>query len=243
MVGHRRAPAVITILVPPQTLLAGVNLEVADDERHHLRVRRVDAGQQVRLLDGHGAVAEGTLGPAGERVHVDEVSWVEPPTPLRLLIGGGDRDRFGWLVEKAAELGVTDVVPLITDHSRSVGSRVQVGHVARLQRRAREAIKQSGAAWAPRVHAPAELAEALDRVTSAAGWLADVAGESPSGKGSWPDWVVVGPEGGLTSAERTMVLGAGAVPIRLGPHVMRFETAALAAAVLARIHPRGGVHE
>lgn len=244
MVGRRGSTTVITLLVHPASLQVGAELEVEEEERHHLRVRRVAGGERVRLLDGEGGVAQGVLGVGEERVRVEELWRVEPPSPLRILVGGGDRDRFGWLVEKAAELGVTDLVPLVTEHSRSVGGRVQGGHVARLQRRAREAIKQSGAAWAPRVHPPVSLEAALAAIPSPVGWLADVSGSAPlAGGAPGPTWVAVGPEGGFTPGERALVLQAGAVPIRLGPHVMRFETAAVAAAVVARVYQRGGVHE
>ena len=70
---------------------------------------------------------------------------------LTLAVGAGDRDRFAWLVEKAVELGVTAVVPLETERTAGVATRVATTqHLAKLRRQALEAIKQCGAAWAAR---------------------------------------------------------------------------------------------
>ena len=106
----------------------------------------------MRVLDGAGAVAEGTLVREGRdfAVQVEKVDTIAKPPPFVLVVGAGDRDRFAWLVEKAAELGVTDLVPLLTERTRSVAASIRVSHVAALQRRARHAIKQSRAPWSPR---------------------------------------------------------------------------------------------
>jgi 16S rRNA (uracil1498-N3)-methyltransferase len=235
---------VISVLARPGSLAPGSRASLEEDEVHHLRVRRAVSGAMVRVLDGAGAVGEGVLdlGSGDASVHLARVDRVEPPAPLQLLVAAGDRDRFGWLAEKCAELGVTELVPVETERTRPVASRLRAGHLDRLRRRAREAIKQSGAAWAPVVGDLLSLEAAVERAASGPRWLADPAGRSPA-VGESPVAVAVGPEGGFGTDERALLVRAGFEPVRLGPHVMRFETAALAAAVLARASTRGAVHE
>ena len=106
-------------------------------------------------------------------------------------------------------------------------------HVLALQRRARQAIKQSRAAWAPRVHLPEGPRAAAARGAGTRRWLADGRAEPPPAVP--PDdalTVVVGPEGGLVDAERQIFLAADFTPVRLAPDLLRFETAALAAAAV-----------
>ena len=231
-----------TVLVPAGTLLALATLPLEDEERHHLRVRRAAVGESVRVLDGAGRVAEGRLvqGRNGFEVDVGPVRQVAEPPRFTLVVGAGDKERFGWLAEKAAELGVTDLVPLKAERTRSVAAGIREGHVQALQRRARQAIKQSHAAWAPRVHPPEGPRDAAARGAGTRRWLADARAEPPPAVPSEdPLPVVVGPEGGLIDSERQIFLAADFTPVRLAPDLLRFETAALAAAaVVASQRPR-----
>ena len=230
------------VLVAPGTLEPGAGLALDPEEQHHLKVRRAKEGERVRVLDGEGGVAEGRLLAArdGFEVAVEALRRVPPPPGFILVVGAGDKERFGWLAEKAAELGVTDLVPLKTERTRSVAAGIREGHVLALQRRARQAIKQSRAAWAPRVHPPESPAQAAERGKGPRRWLADARAESPPSVP--PDeaiTVVVGPEGGLIDSERLVFLAAEFAPVRLAPDLLRFETAALAAAaVVASQRPR-----
>lgn len=231
------------VLVPPGVLAPGAILDLADGEAHHLRVRRALAGERVRLLDGAGGIGEGKLvgGGASWRVEVGTVRRVAPPPPLVLAVGAGDRERFAIVVEKAAEVAATGVRPLETERSRNVAGRVRSAHVERLRQRGLEALKQCGGAWAPELSEPVALEAFL---ASAAGvrWLAD--GDGGDAPALGPDeavTVAIGPEGGFTPAERSAILAAGFVPVRLGARVLRFETAAVAAATA--VHLRRGTRE
>jgi 16S rRNA (uracil1498-N3)-methyltransferase len=226
----------ITLLSEPGTLAAGAVVALRPAEARHWRVRRGRPGDRIRLVDGRGAIAEATvMDREGQEVLVlvDEVRHSPAPPPLILAVGGGARERFAWLVEKAAELGVTDLIPLETERTAGVAGRVRTHHVGRLQARARQAIKQCGAAWAPVVHLPHTLVELVAQRQGRTCWLADPAGGQPQSAGQRPLLVAVGPEGGFTEAERGLLLSQGFTPVRLGPHTLRFETAAIAAAVLA----------
>ena len=225
----------ITLLVEAGVLAPEVQVHLEESERHHLRVRRAREGEQVRLLDGLGGVAEGLIaGPPAEGfVQVSSFTRVPRPARRGLAVAAGDRDRFGWLIEKSAELGVTDLVPLVTERTAGVGTRVRDSHVQKLQRRGLEAIKQSGAAWKPLLHPPVALDAFLEREREGVRWLADFEGNDvPSVARTEAAWAMVGPEGGFTAGERTRILQAKWWPVKLGAHVLRFETAAVVAAVM-----------
>lgn len=235
----------ITILVAHE-VAPGDLVELEADEQHHLRVRRAGDGEPLRLRDGRGLDGEGILRFEGKhaRVEVERAVRRPAPAPLVLLVGAGDRERFAWLAEKAAELGVTALVPVVTTHAAAVATRLRAEQVAKLARRALEATKQSGACWVPEIAAPVALDAALAAAFAGRSWLADAGGAVPPARlDGGPVRVLVGPEGGLTGAERERAVGAGFDPIRLGPNVLRFETAALAAAVVvgaARTRGEGG---
>jgi 16S rRNA (uracil1498-N3)-methyltransferase len=244
-VGGVGAAGDVNVLVPAGSLVAGARITLDALEVHHLRVRRAGAGEQVRLLDGAGGVAEATLelGKKDAVVTVGQVSQEVAPTPLVLAIGAGERDRFAWVVEKAAELGVTEIVPLETEHTRGVASRIRGAQVERFRRRTLEAIKQCGATWAPQVRDPARLEEFASEPRTGIRWLAALeGGVPPAGVGLEPVTIAIGPEGGFTGEERWSLEAAGFLPVRFGDHILRFETAALAGAVYTSIARKRGLN-
>ena len=100
------------------------------------------------------------------------------PAELTLAVGAGDRERFGWLVEKAVELGVTRVVPLETERTAGVPA-IRDAHLTSCAARRSRRIKQCGAAWAPRWRSPLPLAAFVASAPSrATHWLADAGGRS-----------------------------------------------------------------
>lgn len=212
-----------TRLVPPS------------DERHHLKVRRAEPGQSIEVLDGQGRIGFGRLGADGT-VAIERTELVPRPTALALLVGAADRDRFFWLVEKCVEIGVTELVPIETERSRQVATRIRDEHRDKLDRRAREALKQCGGAWSLTIHPVTPWADALAAVRADQRWLADPRGTPPDLRSSSASVAVaVGPEGGFTEPEIEHAQAAGFVLTRLGLRTLRFETAALAAAMIVRL--------
>jgi 16S rRNA (uracil1498-N3)-methyltransferase len=232
----------IAVLVEPGSIAEGRVITLSDDEAHHLSVRRTPSGETVYVMDGAGLVATGFLEWRGKRAEVTthSVTAVAKRVRLTLAVGAGDKDRFGWLVEKCAELAVTDVVPLLTEHVNSVATRVRDSHIPKLQARALEAIKQSKDAWAPVVHPPVSIATMVDSAEGIC-WLADMVGKAPPDRLSRePVTVAIGPEGGFAPEERDQFIMAGFRFVRLSGRFLRFETAGIAAAaVIAAARLRG----
>jgi 16S rRNA (uracil1498-N3)-methyltransferase len=216
--------------------VAGQRGSLVDGEAHHLRVRRAEDGESVELRDGEGLIGVGRLVQVGKDwvVDVTTADRASCPAELTLVVGAGDRDRFAWVVEKATELGVTSVIPLESARTMGVASRVRTQHLERLRRHALEAVKQSGSPWATRVERPVSIGELSARPLAGQGWVADANGDAvPAVVEATPLTVVIGPEGGLTADELEGLRGAGYAAVSLGPHTLRFETAAIAAAAAA----------
>lgn len=220
----------------PGALVTGAVVALDDDETHHADVRRGREGEAVELLDGRGVVATATLERTGKSwaARVATLRTVDEPVPLVLALGAGDRDRFLSVAQQCSELGITRIVPIETERSRQVETRLRDAGVEKGRRRAREACKQSGNPWLPVIDDVMPMVE-LGITGSGVRWFfGDPAGAPlPSLHPSAPVGWVIGPEGGFTPAEEGWLRERlDATGVWLGPHILRFETAASAAAVL-----------
>jgi 16S rRNA (uracil1498-N3)-methyltransferase len=137
------------------------------------------------------------------------------------------RGQTDWLVQKATELGVARLMPIITQ--RTIAERVKLG---RLEAIAIEAAEQCGRTMLPEIVEPVDLKRLLDeRDHERRLYFADESGGKPAASAFTPGpaLILTGPEGGFTEEERALVrAGNNAVPISLGPRILRAETAALA---------------
>jgi len=234
------------VLIPPDgRAVAGQQTKLDQEESHHLRVRRAKNGQAVEILDGAGLRGTGRLVQTNKEwmVEIQTTQHEPPPADLTLAVAAGDRERFSWMIEKAVELGVSRIVPLNTQHSSGVATGLRDAHMQRVRRQALEATKQCGVAWAIRVEQPRSLEDFLATPLPGMGWLADRSGAPPLPQLDQSALtVVIGPEGGLADVERAAILAAGYLPVSLGPHTLRFETAALAAAAAATLARMRGSH-
>lgn len=201
---------------------------LSDEDAHHLAsVLRLRRGEQVTATDGRGSVVACRYSGRGELLLDGPVVSVPPRSPLvTVAFAPVKGDRPEWTVQKLTELGVDRIVVLQTARSvvRWSGSR-SVRHLDRLRKVALAAVMQSRQVWLPVVEGPVPLEAAL-------GWegvcMAD--GTAPDAPGPSLDRPValIGPEGGWTPEE----LSAAPAVVRLGPSVLRAETAAVAAGVL-----------
>lgn len=221
-----------------QALAEGLELRPDEEALRHLtRVLRLRPGEPVRVFDGRGHEHAAVLlsGDAGPFLRLSEAAEPAPESPLRifLLQAISRGKRMDLVLQKATELGVTEIRPISTQRS-----------VVRLDRqRTRQKIEhwrgivvaaseQCGRATLPVLHVPVDFATAMDALpTDSARWILDPGGEPPSaaaaaGKSSVT--LLLGPEGGLTGEEKSLAADRGFTPVRLGPRIMRTETAAIA---------------
>ena len=194
-------------------------------------VLRLRAGAELTVFDGGGFERAATLVSAsGGAVLLALREQVppapEPPVPVVLVCAFPRAARGDWLVEKATEIGVAQLVPLEAD--RSV-MRAGEGRIARWQRIAIEAAEQCGRALIPRIGgeppAGATLVVADPEASSTARALLGAQPRPPAAI-----VLQIGPEGGWTPEELAAFDRAGALRCSLGPRLMRVETAAIVAA-------------
>ncbi len=225
-----------TIALTPE--LAGHTIELDLASAHHAtRVLRLAVGDALTLFDGTGGEYAATLVRADKRgaaIRVERFLPVERESPLALTLAQGivASDAMDSAVRKATELGVTAIQPLITARSAPMGDGVRGDkRVAHWRHIAAAAAEQSGRNRIPDVAAPRAFAEWLaawpgsgivllpDAVTA----LAAIAPPAP------PLAVVIGPEGGFDGRESAAAKGRGFEALKLGPRVLRADTAAAAA--------------
>lgn len=229
------------VLVP--ALQAGT-INLLGPEAHHLRdVLRVKPGAAVEAFDGAGRVAPGEVASAdrdGVVLHLGEprVSDVEAPLRVTTAVALLKSDKLSDVVRQGTELGVHRFELLVTRHADV--TTLSAARLLRLRRVAEEAARQSGRAVVPEVMEPKPIAQlAWQGVCLVAEPRAettfDAAIDTLGGAGEL--MLVTGPEGGFSPPEVADLQERGATAVRLGPRVLRAETApvALAAALLTRL--------
>ena len=214
--------------------IAGDRIALSGPEAHHLtRVLRAGVGDEVEVFDGQGGLARGRIAEIGrDRVTIDVEARGEARRPslpeVTLAAAVPKGERIDWLVEKATELGVARLVPLRTARSMVDPRSTKLD---RLRRRVIEACKQSGRNHLMDLGDPISWEELIRSVDDPIRLVAD-----PQGRGCGPIpptgrvTIAIGPEGGLTAEELAIALERGWHAVGLGPHVLRIETAAIAAA-------------
>ena len=217
----------------------GVSVPLDEGVTHHIRVRRLEVGSQLFLLDGRGLRALARLELIGRRevvARVLDVEAIPPPSSIHMLVPVADRERMLWLAEKSAELALSSWRPTLYHRSRSVSPRGEGdAFAAKVRLRMASALEQSGGAWLPRVGGDASLDEAIAALPAGDLMLLDRDGEPILARPVvTPVTFAVGPEGGLEPDERRVLLSRGFRPVRLADNILRFETAAVAALAVAR---------
>ena len=220
-------------------------LIVRGDAAHRmLRVLRLRPGDTVEVFDGSGRSWPATIA-AADRVAVQlALGGVRrhPPAPRTVLCAALIRpNRFEWLVEKATELGVSAIRPVLTEHCAVRVTEIGATRLERWRRIATEAAEQCGRVTLPDLESPVSFSDALARAEGRTFLAAEPAhgaappfGQALRGIDSRPVTILIGPEGGLTAEEVRQAERADAQAVSLGPLVLRAETAALAAlAILA----------
>lgn len=221
-------------------LASGLVLDLPPAAARHVQVLRLQPGEGLTLFNGEGGEFAATVLRMGRNdvsvtVGPHQAVEREAARPVHLAVGMPANDRMDWLVEKAAELGVTSIQPLLAQRSvlKLQGERAEKKQ-AHWQGIAIAACEQSGRNRVPVVHPVLGVVQWL-ATPAAAGprLLLSLRSEAVSlrlAAGSEEAVTLLsGPEGGLTAQEEEMAAAAGFRHASLGPRVLRSETAPLAA--------------
>jgi 16S rRNA (uracil1498-N3)-methyltransferase len=225
----------------------------AEESAHCVRVLRHRAGDPVDIIDGGGTLYHCLLADDNPKGASARILSAEPgfgSHPYRLTVGccpTKNNDRFEWFVEKATELGVDVVVPLIGEHSER-----KVYKTERAKRIALSATKQSLKARIPEIAEPRSVKDFLKGETpgQAGGDVLRLIAycfEDPSvprigirealeAFSGTEVTVLIGPEGDFSPEEAHLALACGYLPVHLGPSRLRTETAAVAAVTAVYLH-------
>lgn len=215
-----------------QPLSEGVSVELDANQANYLgNVLRLGVGAELLLFDGSSGEWLGRITEAAKRrmtLSVDRRTRESESIPdVWLAFAPVKRSQTDWLVEKATELGVSRLMPVMTQ--RTVAGRVRLD---RLESIAIEAAEQCGRTRVPEIVEPVALRRFVEELDPARHfYFADESGGDTAVASftEGPAVILIGPEGGFTEEERAFVRGAGASAISLGPRILRAETAALAA--------------
>ena len=225
----------------------GAQFALAPEAAQHVsKALRLKAGDTLTVFDGRGGEYEAVIQRIDrERVDVKVGAGrdVERESALSigLVQGLPEADKMDWIIQKAVELGVGWIQPLVCDRSvvRLSGERA-ARREAHWRRVAVAACEQSGRNRIPEVRPTLGFQSWIAAPSELARWMlqpgapALAAHAAPTA----PFELLVGPEGGLSERERDLALSRGCEPVALGPRVLRTETAPLAA--LAAIHALWG---
>ena len=211
--------------------------DLDDRASHHLvRVLRVETGDRLSVFNGDGNNYQGAIVSATKHQVSVLIDSIEPAntesslnTCLALAVSKGDR--FEWAIKKATELGVTSIVPIL---SQRVDVRLSPERWQKKQEHWQQivisACEQSGRAVVPEVEEPTTLSYWLSHVEADLKLVLDPEA-TPNASHDQPASIalLIGPEGGLAPPELTLASENGFTAIRLGPRVLRTETAPLVA--------------
>ncbi|HET6629098.1 MAG TPA: 16S rRNA (uracil(1498)-N(3))-methyltransferase [Woeseiaceae bacterium] len=238
-----------TRLYVPVPLASGASL-VLDPERSHYvsRVLRLRAGDELVLFDGSGHEHPGSVSNASRKgvtvsVGAARERGLESPLAVRLIQGLARGDRMDFVVQKATELGVQRITPVITEFSvvRLAAAKADK-RVEHWQKIAQGACEQCGRNTVPGIDPPQPLTAVLDaRPHGSTRVVLHPGAGDPLPALRIHDGrieLLIGPEGGLSSGELDMATTAGYLACSLGPRILRTETAAMAA--LAVLQARYG---
>lgn len=216
--------------------------------QHLTRVLRVEKGQQYEISDNEQLyLAEVDLA-RKDHVTFRVIQRLESrpePFPMVLYASLFKFDHFEWMIEKATELGVAAIQPVISERSEHGLEKAAPKRSERWRRIAMEASQQCRRMRMPEIRdlldieqaltAPSGLPLLLDELPGAPPIMRHLTAQQPPGVS-----LLLGPEGGWTEQERETILAAGWQPVSLGPLVLRAETAAAAALAVVQAFSEAG---
>lgn len=220
-------------------LQPGTEVVLPDDVAAHLlRVLRLQVGDACVLFNGDGHDYDARIAAVGKRearAQIGAQRRVDNESPLRitLLQGIARGEKMDWILQKATELGVARILPVTSDRSEvKLDAQRADKRLAHWRGIVISACEQSGRATVPDVEAPQALAQAAG-LRNGRGFILDPFAEaslsSVHNTTMRECTIAIGPEGGWSPRDREQLVAAGYEGLRLGPRVLRTETAGIAA--------------
>ncbi|AZC53766.1 16S rRNA (uracil(1498)-N(3))-methyltransferase [Pseudomonas chlororaphis] len=216
--------------------------ELPEAQAHYIgRVLRMAEGDALQLFDGSGNEFRGTLLEVGKKrvvVRLDESFAGQVESPLQIHLGQGlsRGERMDWAIQKATELGVNEITPIFSERCevRLKDERADK-RLAHWRQVAASACEQCGRSRVPVIHPPVLLAEWIKQTQADLKLVLHPVAE-PLVSHAKPATLafLIGPEGGLSDAEVNQAQATGFLPARLGPRVLRTETAPVVALAVAQ---------
>ena len=231
----------------------GSEVEIrGSDAKHIATVLRLAAGDWLVIADGKGSSYRAEIVAASTHAVTARITGVyalrvnaQPPVLAQAII---KHDRNEWIIQKAVELGVREIVPFHSVRTiPRLGTGVTASKLKRWNRIALEAAKQSGLPFVPQVAEPVSFDGLIARVpsfaTSILFWEGERERDLPSLKHRLSTrtstLVIIGPEGGFTVEEVQSAILADVITASLGPQILRVETACLAALAICQYEAGG----
>ena len=204
--------------------------DLPDDVMYHLKkVLRSNNGYRFRLVDDENKVYLAEL--KDNKAKIIEVIEENRELSYRLIVALAliKHDRFKWAIQKCTELGVTDIIPLFSERT-VIKEKENSKRIERYKRIAKEAGEQSLRHKIPEIWLPMDIKD-IRKVDATYRYLAYEKQEREPlpDKIDGDTLVVIGPEGGFTEAEASMLISCGFTSITLGKTILRAETAAIVA--------------
>ncbi|MBO7328131.1 MAG: RsmE family RNA methyltransferase [Lentisphaeria bacterium] len=214
---------------------AGGFVELESREKEHLfKVFRARQGDEVELLDGNGVKARGVVGSDKSVMICSREVVPEPDEKLHLCCALPRKQKLDQMLKQAAELGAWSIRPV-----RCVRSVVEGGPRERWDLLLREACKQSGNPFLPKLEEEKKLPEVLEKLAgeNVSIYYGSVEPAAPGMKNRSEKAVLIGPEGGFAPEEIELMEKYNAIPLNFGPYILRLETAAISALTALRLLP------
>lgn len=209
----------------------------SDNAAHLIRVLRLGEGDAIEVFDGLGSEYSASLCDVQKKsasFTVQALIRHEEEPKLALYLGQvvSKGDRMDFTIQKATELGITDITPLWSERCdvRLKGDRLEK-KMTHWQNVAISACQQSGRCWVPVVHPPEDYLDWVKASTADIRLLLHPHQQQPLSAYAQPKQValLIGPEGGFSEEEVTQAINSGFTGLRIGPRILRTETASLAA--------------
>lgn len=220
----------------------GDSVRLSAEQAHQVcHVLRLKVGDAIVVLDGGGTEYDVRLTTAGGRDVVGQIvgrreAMGEPTVRITLFQSLLTREKFEWVLQKGTEVGVSRFAPVQTERTLLRARQIDAKKMTRWHKIVTEAAEQSHRGRIPRIEAPVTFRQALsqlggfDRALIAATsgqtrTLPNAFAESPTPPASVA--ILIGPEGGFSDEETAQACENGAIPVNLGPRILRTETAAI----------------